>query len=88
MEETITNNNKLKQYRQDLTNEDKLLYKQIKEIDNLSANNQHESGELKYETHKKATAKSQNLSKLLNTENTVQASTQDSGNFIDINLEI
>ncbi|CAG8717940.1 10996_t:CDS:2, partial [Cetraspora pellucida] len=61
---------KLKQYRQDLTDEDKFLYKQIKEIDNLSANNQHKSEELKYETDKKATTKSQKLSKLSNTVNT------------------
>ncbi|RIB20235.1 hypothetical protein C2G38_2035427 [Gigaspora rosea] len=59
--------NKLKQYRQDLTDEDKLLYKQIKEIDNLSDNNKHKSGELNYKAL--AIYKSQKLLNPSNTEN-------------------
>ncbi|CAG8824569.1 19450_t:CDS:2, partial [Gigaspora margarita] len=73
--------NKLKQYRQDLTDEDKLLYKQIKEIDNLSDNNKHKSGELNYETQ--AIYKSQKLVTPSNTENAVQDSENDM-NLVDL----
>ncbi|CAG8764191.1 15513_t:CDS:2, partial [Gigaspora margarita] len=54
----------LKQYRQYLTN-NKELQKQIEEINKSSSNNQHESSELTYQTHKLANY----TSELLNVQN-------------------